>query len=259
LCSQKAKKMAGHSKWANIKHRKAAQDKKRAKVWTRIIKDITIASRDNGPDVDTNPPLRLAVQNAKGANLPKDTIERAIKKGSGAEAANLQKYTYEGYGPHGIGIFIDATTDNINRTVANIRSIFSKNNGSLGTNGSLSFIFDTRGVFELDAESLADKNADELELQLIEGGAEEIEKGDELIIVYTTFDNFGNMQKTLAELGLEASSTEIQQLPITTTVLDLEAAKDILKLIDKLEEDDDIQAVYHNMELTDEILAQLEE
>ena len=141
--------MAGHSKWANIKHRKAAQDKKRAKVWTRIIKEITMAARDNGPDLDSNPALRLAVLNGKGANLAKDTIDRAIKKGSGAEAANLQRHTYEGYGPHGIAIFLDTTTENINRTVANIRSIFSKNNGSLGTNGSLSFIFDTKGVFEI--------------------------------------------------------------------------------------------------------------
>ena len=134
--------MAGHSKWANIKHRKAAQDKKRAKVWTRIIKEITIAARDGGPDLDSNPALRLAVQNGKGANLPKDTIERAIKKGSGAEAANLQTVTYEGYAPHGIAIFVEATTDNINRTVAAVRSIFTKKGGNLGTNGSLSFIFD---------------------------------------------------------------------------------------------------------------------
>jgi len=122
--------MAGHSKWANIKHRKAAQDAKRAKVWTRIIKELTIASRDGGPDPDTNPALRLAVQNAKGANMPKDTIERAIKKGAGGEGQNLQEVTYEGYAPNGIAVFIEATTDNLNRTVANVRSIFNKYNGS---------------------------------------------------------------------------------------------------------------------------------
>ena len=142
--------MAGHSKWANIKHRKAAQDSKRAKVWTRIIKELTIAARDHGPDPDTNPALRLCIQNAKGANMPKDTMERAIKKGSGAEAANLQVLTYEGYAPHGIAIFIEAGTDNLNRTVASVRSIFTKNNGSLGTNGSLSFIFEPKGVFTLN-------------------------------------------------------------------------------------------------------------
>ncbi|MGB1037423.1 MAG: YebC/PmpR family DNA-binding transcriptional regulator [Bacteroidia bacterium] len=251
--------MAGHSKWANIKHRKAAQDKKRAKVWTRIIKEITIAARDNGPDLDSNPALRLCVQNAKGANLPKDTIERAIKKGSGSEAANLQKYTYEGYGPHGIAIFIDATTDNINRTVASIRSIFSKNNGSLGTNGSLSFIFDTRGVFTIENSQLDGKDADEMELEFIDGGAEEVERGDDNTVIYTLFDNYGNMQKKLAELGIEVQSTEVQQIPNNTTVLGLEEAKDVLKIIDKFEEDDDIQAVYHNLELTEEIISDLSE
>src|SRR6056300_1389317 len=135
--------MAGHSKWANIKHRKAAQDAKRSKVWTRIIKELTIASRDGGPDPDSNPALRLCIQNAKGANMPKETMERAIKKGAGAEAANLQTLTYEGYAPYGIALFIEATTDNLNRTVANVRMVFNKYNGSLGTNGSLSFIFDT--------------------------------------------------------------------------------------------------------------------
>ncbi|MDB9883463.1 YebC/PmpR family DNA-binding transcriptional regulator, partial [Bacteroidia bacterium] len=237
--------MAGHSKWANIKHRKAAQDKRRAKVWTRIIKEITIAARDNGPDVDSNPALRLCVQNAKGANLPKDTIERAIKKGSRAEAANLQKYTYEGYGPHGIAIFIDAMTDNINRTVANIRSIFSKNSGSLGTNGSLSFIFDTRGVFIIENSVLDGKDVDELELEFIDGGAEDVERDEEITTIYTLFENYGNMQAKLAELDIEVQSTEIQKIPNSTTVLDLESARDVLKIIDRFEEDDDIQAVYN--------------
>ena len=250
--------MAGHSKWANIKHRKAAQDKKRAKVWTRIIREITIAARDNGPDLDSNPALRLAVLNGKGANLPKDTIERAIKKGSGAEAANLQRHTYEGYGPHGIAIFLDTTTENINRTVANIRSIFSKNNGSLGTNGSLSFIFDTKGVFVLANDTIQDRDADELELELIEGGAEEIEKEEETTSIFTNFEDFGAMQSKLAELNLEAISTEIQQLPTTTTALTVDQAMEVLKIIDKFEEDDDIQAVYHNMELTDELVEKLE-
>ncbi|MBT6234622.1 YebC/PmpR family DNA-binding transcriptional regulator [Bacteroidia bacterium] len=250
--------MAGHSKWANIKHRKAAQDKKRAKVWTRIIKEITIAARDGGPDLDSNPALRLAVQNGKGANLPKDTIERAIKKGSGAEAANLQTVTYEGYAPHGIAIFVEATTDNINRTVAAVRSIFTKKGGNLGTNGSLSFIFDTKGVFTIDNESLADKDVDELELELIDGGAQDVEKTDEVTIVYTTFDDYGNMQSKLAELCIESKSTEIQQIPKSTTTLNLEQAQEVLKMIDKFEDDDDVQAVYHNLELTEELISQLE-
>ena len=251
--------MAGHSKWANIKHRKAAQDKKRAKVWTRIIKEITIAARDGGPDLDSNPSLRLAVQNGKGANLPKDTIERAIKKGSGAEAANLQSYTYEGYGPHGIAIYLHATSDNINRTVANVRSIFIKNNGSLGTNGSLSFIFETKGVFTISAESVSEWNNDELELELIDGGAEEVVFDDEGLTAYTSFDDYGDMQSKLQELYLAATSTEIHQIPITTKTLELSEAEEVLKIIDKFEEDDDIQTVFHNLELTEELITKLED
>ena len=251
--------MAGHSKWANIKHRKAAQDKKRAKVWTRIIKEITIAARDGGPDLDSNPSLRLAVQNGKGANLPKDTIERAIKKGSGAEAANLQSYTYEGYGPHGIAIYLHATSDNINRTVANVRSIFTKNNGSLGTNGSLSFIFETKGVFIISAESISEWNNDELELELIDGGADEVVFDDEGLTAYTSFEDYGDMQYKLQELNIAATSTEIHRIPITTKTLELSEAEEVLKIIDKFEEDDDIQTVFHNLELTEELIAKLED
>lgn len=144
--------MAGHSKWANIKHRKGAQDKKRAKIFTRILKEITVAARDGGPDAEANPTLRLAIQNAKGANIPKDTIERAVNKGSGSDADNLQFLTYEGYGPFGVAVFLECMTDNINRTVANIRSVFSKAGGSLGTNGSLNFIFNQKGVFEISKD-----------------------------------------------------------------------------------------------------------
>ncbi|MFT7101142.1 MAG: YebC/PmpR family DNA-binding regulatory protein [Bacteroidia bacterium] len=251
--------MAGHSKWANIKHRKAAQDKKRAKVWTRIIKEITIAARDSGPDLDSNPALRLAVQNGKGANLNKDTIERAIKKGSGAEAANLQTYTYEGYAPHGIAIFVEATTDNLNRTVAAVRSIFTKSGGTLGTNGSLSFIFDTKGVFTVDNTSLKGKDEENLELELIDGGAEDVEKDEEITVIYTSFDDYGSMQAKLAELQIEAISTEIQQIPKSTTILSIPEAQEVLKIIDKFEEDDDVQCVYHNLELTEELIATLEE
>lgn len=251
--------MAGHSKWANIKHRKAAQDKKRAKVWTRIIKEITIAARDGGPDPDINPQLRLAIQNAKGANMNKDTMERAIKKGSGEEAANLQTLTYEGYAPHGVAIFVEATTDNLNRTVAAVRSIFTKNGGTLGTNGSLSFIFDTKGVFTINNSVLEGKDAEELELELIDGGAEDIERDEEITSIFTSFDDYGNMQTKLSELGIEVQATEIQQLPKTTKVLGAEEAKEVLSMIDKFEDDDDVQAVYHNLELTEEILHLLEE
>lgn len=246
--------MAGHSKWANIKHRKAAQDAKRAKVWTRIIKEITIAARDGGGDVDTNPSLRLAIQNAKGANMPKDTMERAIKKGVGGEGANLQPVTYEGYGPNGIAIVVEAMTDNINRTVANVRSIFSKSGGSLGTNGSLSFIFDQKGIFTIAKESLEGKDSEEMELHFIEGGAEDIEETDENMIITTSFEDFGNMQKKLEEIGIEASSAEIQRIPNNTSAIDVESAQKVLATIEKFEEDDDVTNVYHNLELTEELM-----
>jgi YebC/PmpR family DNA-binding regulatory protein len=249
--------MAGHSKWANIKHRKAAQDAKRSKVWTRIIKELTISARDGGPDPDTNPPLRLAIQNAKGANMPKDTMERAIKKGAGDEAKNLAEVTYEGYAPNGIAIVIEATTDNLNRTVANIRSIFNKYEGSLGTNGSLSFIFDQKGVFTIESRQFSGRDKEELELEFIDGGAEEVEWDSELTIITTSFEDYGNMQTKLSDLGIEVKSTEMQRIPSTTTTLDVNASKKILNIIEKFEEDEDVQAVYHNLELTDELMASL--
>lgn len=250
--------MAGHSKWANIKHRKGAQDKKRAKQFTRAIKEISVAVKDGGgPDPEANPALRNAISNAKGVNMPKDTIERAIKKASGAEADNYELVTFEGYGPNGIAFFIECTTDNTNRTVASVRSIFSKNGGSLGTNGSLEFLFDRKGVFTIDRESIA-QNMEEFELELIEGGATTIEKEEDNIYVYTDFTDFGTMNAKLEELGIEPKNAELQRIPLNTVELPVEDAKKILQLIDKFEEDDDVQNVYHNMELSDELVAEIE-
>lgn len=249
--------MAGHSKWANIKHRKAAQDAKRAKVWTRLIKELTIASRDGGPVPDANPSLRLAIQNAKGANMPKDTMERAIKKGAGGEGQNLQEVTYEGYAPNGIAIFIEATTDNLNRTVANVRSIFNKYNGSLGTNGSLSFIFNQKGVFQIEKEKITNTDIEELEMELIDGGAEELEIFEEFIEVKTSFEDFGLMQQKLEDLQIEPKSSELQRIPNNQSALDVESAKKVLSIIEKFEEDDDVNNVYHNLELTEELLTEL--
>ena len=247
--------MAGHSKWANIKHRKGAQDKKRAKVFTRILKEITVAVKEgNSPDPDTNPRLRLAIQNAKGSNMPKDTIERAIKKASGADAANYMETTYEGYAPNGIAVFVECTTDNINRTVAEIRSIFSKNGGNLGTNGSLEFIFDRKGIFVIEAASVSEMDPDDFEMELIDGGAEEVEKEDEIIIVTTPFDEFGAMQKKLESLSIEPKSAELQRIPNNTTALSLEESKKVLAMVDKFEENDDVQNVFHNLELTEELV-----
>ena len=250
--------MAGHSKWANIKHRKGAQDKKRAKQFTRAIKEITVAVKEGGgPDPESNPALRNAISNAKGVNMPKDTIERAVKKASGADADNYEEVTFEGYGPNGIAIFVECTTDNTNRTVASVRSIFSKNGGSLGTNGSLEFLFDKKGVFVLEKEKV-EMDLEEFELELIEGGASKIEKEEEFITVYTEFTDFGLMSSKLEELNIETKNSEVQRIPLNTLALPVDDAVKILNLIEKFEDDDDVQNVYHNLEITDELIAEME-
>ncbi len=250
--------MAGHSKWANIKHRKAAQDKKRGKIFTRIIKEITIAARDGGGDPDTNPGLRLAIQNGKGANMPKDTIERAIKKGVGGDGVDLQELTFEGYANNGVAIFVECTTDNNNRTIAAVRSVFNKNGGTLGTNGSLSFVFDRKGVFVLDKEVLAGKEMDELEMELIDGGLEELVDQGEEVILYTAYDDFGNMQKHLESMNLEVKSADLQRIPNSTKELGVDDAKQVLKFVDKMEDVDDVNTVYHNLGMTDDLQTALE-
>jgi YebC/PmpR family DNA-binding regulatory protein len=249
--------MAGHSKWANIKHRKGAQDKKRAKQFTRAIKEISVAVKDGGgADPETNPTLRNAISNAKGVNMPKDTIERAIKKASGADADNYELVTFEGYGPNGIAFFIECTTDNTNRTVASVRSTFSKNGGNLGTNGSLEFLFDKKGVFTIEREKI-EMDLEEFELELIEGGASKIEKEEDFITIYTDFTDFGLMSSKLEDLEIEVKSSEVQRIPLNTVELPVEDAKKILNLVDKFEDDDDVQNVYHNMEITDELVAEM--
>lgn len=251
--------MAGHSKWANIKHRKGAQDKKRAKQFTRAIKEITVAVKEGGgADPEANPALRNAIQNSKGVNMPKDTIERAIKKASGADADHYETVTFEGYGPDGIAIFVEATTDNTNRTVASVRSIFSKNGGSLGTNGSLEFLFDKKGVFVLEKGQLQ-KDPVELELELIEGGASSFEKEEDYLTVYTDFNDFGMMSAKLEELKIEPKNSEVQRIPLNTTELPVDDAIKILNLIEKFEDDDDVQNVYHTLEITDELIEKMEE
>lgn len=250
--------MAGHSKWANIKRRKGAQDAKRAKIFTRILKEIAIAVKEGGgPDPDTNPRLRLAIANAKGVNMPKDNINRAIKKASDKDSESYQEVTYEGYGPAGIALFVEATTDNINRTVANVRAIFNKYGGSLGTNGSLEFIFDRKGVFTIPTSALEGKNMDEFEMELIDGGAEDFEKDEDFVVVYTSFEDFGSMQKKLEEMQIEPESQELQRIPKSTTKLDLEEGKKVLNIIEKFEEDDDVNTVFHNMEMTEELAEEM--
>lgn len=251
--------MSGHSKWSTIKRKKGALDAKRSKVFTKIIKEITIAARDGGSDPDANPALRLGIQNAKGANMPKDTIERAISKGADGDGANLAELTFEGYAPNGIAVFVEATSDNNNRSVADVRAVFTRYNGELGTNGSLSFLFDRKGVFTINKDQLEGKDIEELEMELIDGGLEELENEEDVVMAYTSFDDFGNMQKLLDSMHVEIASAELQRIPNNTSVLDVESAKKVLKLIDAMEDVDDVDNVYHNLEMTDELLAALEE
>lgn len=251
--------MAGHSKWANIKHRKGTQDKRRSKLFTRILKDVYIAAKNGGPAPESNTALRLAIQNGRGANIPKDRIEAAIKKASGKDAQNFDELSFEGYGLGGVGVFIEAATDNSNRTIANIRTIFTKGNGSLGTNGSLSFIFSQKGVFTIPKSQLEGKNMEEIEFQLIDGGAEEIEMLDEFLSVTTSFEDFGKMQRHLETIGIEAENASLQRIPSVYKTLSLPDAIKFLKMIEKFEEDEDISAVYHNLEITPELAQHLEQ
>ena len=245
--------MSGHSKWSTIKHKKGALDKKRGKIFTKLIKEITVAAKVGGTDVEMNPRLRLAVQNAKGKNMPKDTIDRAIKKVAGGDSADYLEITYEGYGSHGVAVFLECTTDNLNRTVSDVRSIFTKNGGNLGTNGSLEFIFDRKGVFNLPMPEGAD--LDDLTLDLIDAGAEDVELEDGLLTITSAMEDFGNMQAKLDELNFEVENAELERIPNTLVELDDNNFSSVMKMIDALEDDDDVQKVYHNMDATD---AQLE-
>ena len=249
--------MSGHSKWANIKHRKGAQDAKRGKIFTRITKEIQIAVKEGGADPDSNPRLRTALQNARSVNMPKDNVNRAIKKASESGGEKFEEITFEGYGTGGVAVFVECATDNHNRTVSNIRHIFNKRGGSLGTNGSLSFIFERKGV--INVLKTDDIDIDEFELELIDAGAEDFEIEGDLIIITTALEDFSNVQKKLEEMGVEVQSAGLQRIPNNYKKLDVEDAKKFLRMIDEFEDDDDVQNVYHNLEMTDELAKALEE
>ena len=246
--------MSGHNKWSTIKRKKGALDAKRSKIFSKIIKDITIAVKESGEDPDHNPRLRLAIANAKGASMPKENIQRAINKGTDKDAATLLETTYEGKGPHGIAIFVECTTDNIQRTVSNVRAFFNKHGGELGKNGSLNYLFDRKGIFVIPQ---GDIKQDEFEMELIDAGAEDISLEEEMFTVTTAMEDFGNMMKKLEQLKIEPESASLQRIPKTMETLDVESAKKVLKLIDLIEEDDDVQNVYHNLALTDELMEKL--
>ncbi|MBL7883453.1 MAG: YebC/PmpR family DNA-binding transcriptional regulator [Bacteroidia bacterium] len=226
------------------KHKMFARYDKMAKGFTRAGKEIAIAVKLGGPDVNGNARLRIAVQNAKGINMPKDRIDAAIKRASSKDEKGLEEVVYEGKGPFGIGILIECATDNPTRTVANVRMHFNRNGGELGKTGSLDYLFERKGVFTIKNENI---NMEELEFELIDFGAEEIESDENEVIVYTAFTDFGAMQKALEAKGLNIVSSELERIPTSTVELSDEQMAEVMNLVEKLEEDDDVQKVYHNI------------
>ena len=235
---------------------KLARWDKMAKTFSKIGKDIALAVKAGGPDPDSNPALRRFIQNAKGANMPKDNVERAIKKASGADAENYEEVTYEGYGQGGVAFFVECTTNNTTRTVANVRAIFNKFEGNLGKNGELAFIFDRKGIFTIEKTKIA-IDWDEFEMEMIDGGAEEIDQDEEEVMITTAFEDFGALSHKLDEMGIEAKSAELQRIPNMTKEVNEEQFKANMKMLERFEEDDDVQNVYHNMEMTDDLLSKI--
>ncbi len=246
--------MAGHSKWANIQHRKGRQDAVRAKLFSKFSKEITVAAKMGDPDPDKNPRLRLAIKAAKSQTMPKDTIERAIKKASGGEGDDYEEIRYEGYGPNGVAVIVEAMTDNRNRTASNVRSTFTKNGGNLGETGSVAFMFERKGEIVYPADA---GDADTVMMAAIEAGAEDVESSDEGHVIYCADSDLNDVATGLeAELG-ESESTKLIWKPTTTTELDLDSMQSLMKLVDALEDDDDVQRVTTNFEASDEVMAQL--
>lgn len=219
-----------------------------AKTFTRIGREIAIAVRDGGPDPNYNSRLRLAIQNAKAANMPKANVENAIKKASGKDAENYDEVVYEGYAPHGIAVLVEAATNNTTRTVANVRHIFSKYGGSLGVSGSVDYMFTRKAVFKINPAGL---NLEELELELIDHGLTDLKEEDDLVALYCDFTDFGALQKALEERKIEVQSSELVRIPGHTVKLSDEQAEEVIKLIEKMEEDDDVVNIFHNMDMSE--------
>jgi len=247
--------MAGHSKWANIKHRKAAQDAKRGKLFTKLIRELTVAAKMGGAEAESNPRLRDAVSKALSANMTRDTIDRAIKRGAGAsEGDNYDEVTYEGYGTNGVAILVDCLTDNINRTVSEVRHAFSKSGGNLGTDGSVAYLFSKTGVVSYPPGS----DEDAIMEQALDAGAEDVVTNDDgSIDVITTPESFTDVKEAMVAAGLEPQHAEVEMKASTSVDLDLENAEKIMRLIDMLEDLDDVQNVYSNADFSEEVMAQL--
>ena len=247
--------MAGHSKWANIQHRKGRQDAKRGKLFTKLIREITVAAKLGGSDSSANPRLRAAIDNGLSNNMTKDTIDRAVKRGAGGdENSNVDEIRYEGYGPNGVAVIVDTMTDNKNRTVAEIRHAFSKFGGNLGTDGSVSYLFTKIGLISFQGKI----DEDAIMEAALEGGAEDIITiGDNSIDVITNPDNLVDIKDVIVAAGFDPQNTEITMRASTTSELDKKSAETMIKLLDELEDLDDVQKVYSNAEIPDEILAEL--
>ena len=249
--------MAGHSKWANIKHRKGAQDAKRAKIFTRLIRELTIAARHGGGDAEANPRLRAAVTNARTNNMPNDTIEKAIKRGTGEiEGMVIEEVSYEGYGPGGVAVYVECATDNKNRTTAEVRHVFSKHSGNLGANGCVSYIFDRKGLIQLDGGRV---DLDTVMEAAIEAGAEDVEQDEGVISVTTAMTDLHAVTEALREAGLPVTEAELAMIPNTYVKVEADDALPLMKLITHMDDLDDVTRVSANFDIDEALMAEIEE
>ncbi|SIS36670.1 YebC/PmpR family DNA-binding transcriptional regulator [Salimicrobium flavidum] len=247
--------MAGHSKWSNIKHRKGAQDAKRGKLFQKLARQIFVAARQGDPDPEMNPDLRLAIEKARANNMPKDNIDRALKKATGdLDGEDYEEVVYEGYGPGGVAVMVSVLTDNKNRTAPEVRHAFSKHGGNLGENGCVSFMFDRKGFITIDRTE-TDVEEDDILLEAIEAGAEELETTDDFFEIYTEPESFQDVKKALEEYPVQTA--EVTMIPQTYTPLEEEGVEKMLKLIDMLEDNDDVQEIWHNLDADKEVLEKL--
>lgn len=248
--------MSGHSKWSTIKHKKGATDAKRGKIFTKVIKEITVAARIGGGDVDGNPRLRLAVQKAKEVNMPQENVTRAIKKGTGElEGVQYQEISYEGYGPGGVAIFMEVMTDNKNRTISELRAVLDKNGGNMGENGCVAWIFEKKGTITI---MTSEKNEEELLELVMDAGGDDLQTVDDHYEITTSIETFESVRKAIESSGIKVQSAELTRIPQNMVNVEEKNCKSLLRLMDMLEDHDDIQKVYSNFDITDELIAIME-
>ena len=249
--------MSGHSKWSTIKHKKGAADAKRGKIFTKVIKEITVAARIGGGDVDGNPRLRLAVQKAKEVNMPQENLIRAIKKGTGElEGVQYQEISYEGYGPGGVAIFMEVMTDNKNRTIGELRAILDKNGGNMGENGCVAWIFEKKGTITI---MISEKDEEELLELVMDAGGDDLQTVDDYYEITTSVESFESVRKAIENSGLKVQSAQLTRIPQNTVNVEEKNCKSLLRLMDMLEDHDDIQKLYSNFDITDELMTIMEE